>query len=546
MSTRILELAVGMTETRERLRGTARIGMAARALVGGLVVLATLCVKADPGFAGTYVLRACNVPGQSRAPVAPWRWATLANNTYANDECASGGGFGINAGPMDPGTGASIAFDRPGYGPRAPISIRRVRLWLIARLSGAGSDMFVNWSAGGPTGTTATAGIFSPPGGDTLTSPYETPLLAEDTRSFTLIFSCSATASTGCTPSNPEPLEVRGAEVTLEEDVPPAVSITGGTLLSEGVQAGVRGLNFSGFDGESGIAQVSAVLGTTVVAAQDSGEECSYAGVTACPPNREGVLAVDTRKVPNGSYPLTLRVTDAAGNRESFLLPSAVQVANSNPLMPNGNGASGDARLTASFVKRRGRETTVSFGRRVALKGRLVTAAGSPISGARIEIAEIPTLKGLPGTKGTAMTAADGTFRYGLRARGVSRAVRVEYRPSLEGTDIAAYERLRLDVAAAATLRVSLRGIRVSYAGRVLSGPAPRGGTRVHVQGRARGGAWTTFAMKRTDRSGRFAGSYRLRIRRPGVQLQFRVRVPKQHGYPYARGTGPVVTRTVR
>ncbi|MCA1705081.1 MAG: hypothetical protein LC808_18195, partial [Actinobacteria bacterium] len=147
---------------------------------------------------------------------------------------------------------------------------------------------------------------------------------------------------------------------------------------------------------------------------------------------------------------------------------------------------------------------------------------------------------------GTVTTRQDGTFRYTARPRGTSRVLRFQYRPSLSNPTVAATDRLRLNVSAAGTLRVALRGTRVSYRGRVVSKPIPRRGKLVHIQGRAVGGAWTTFAIVRTNRAGVVSGRYRLRVRRPGVRLQFRLRIPKEGGYPYAAGSGRPVTRRVR
>ena len=79
----------------------------------------------------------------------------------------------------------------------------------------------------------------------------------------------------------------------------------------------------------------------------------------------------------------------------------------------------------------------------------------------------------------------------------------------------------------------TLHGTLVRFSGRVLSRPLPAAGKRVILQGKAPGYEWAPFATMRTDRRGRFAGSYRLSVRRPGVRLQIRVRVPAERGYPY-------------
>jgi hypothetical protein len=80
----------------------------------------------------------------------------------------------------------------------------------------------------------------------------------------------------------------------------------------------------------------------------------------------------------------------------------------------------------------------------------------------------------------------------------------------------------------------------------VLSGSTPRGGKLVVLQGRVRGGRWQTFATRRARRGGAFRGAYRLKVRRPGVRLQFRARAVAEAGWPYLEATSRVVTRRVK
>jgi hypothetical protein len=87
----------------------------------------------------------------------------------------------------------------------------------------------------------------------------------------------------------------------------------------------------------------------------------------------------------------------------------------------------------------------------------------------------------------------------------------------------------------------------VRFSGRVLSRPLPVRGKTVKLQGKAPGYAWSKpFAALRTDRRGRFAGSYRLHARRPGVKIQIRVVVPTERGYPYLSYHGRPATLRVR
>lgn len=488
-----------------------------------------------------YVVRSCNVPGQGVASAGAWTWLALAPGMYANDECASGGGFGINAGPMPRATVGVLALQTP----TPSIAIRQVRLWMIARLGGSGSGLFITLFANGAMSEIRND-VFGPPGGDTLRTPYITPALPPDTRLFRIWFACTGGTPEGCTPSSPSPVEIRGAETTLYEAVAPSGAIMGGTLLSGGTQSGERALDYRAADADSGVAQITVTLGGTVVGTLP-GTDCAYDSYAACPRDRTGSLAIDTRKVPNGTYPLLMRITDAAGNREAIQAPAPVTIDNgtARAFAPNGAGASGDARLTARFAGRSGTSAVVRYQKAVKVQGRLTTPAGAPIAAARIDVAE--TVKGAKtSTARNVMTGADGRFTYTSSRRRPSRVVRFAYRPSLGGGTVTATRRLRIYVPASASLRIRLRGTLVTYSGRLLTRPVPRRGKAIQVEGRAAGGTWTRFATKRTNRSGRFSGRYRLRVRRPGVHLQFRLRIPTQAGYPYASGTGHALIRTVR
>lgn len=506
------------------------------------VVVATMGM-ADSANAGTYLMRSCNVPGERTATAGRWRWINAAN-TFANNDCASGGGFGINAGPMTRTAAAGVVLESPDGG---KIAIRRVRLWMVARLSGTGSALFVATSSGSATAATS-ANLFGPPGGDTLTSPYVSPLLAADTLNYIVLVSCSGSTADGCTPTDTNVLDIKGVEVTLEEKVAPSASIDGGELMTGGPQSGVRALAYTAGDLESGVDRVSAVMGNTVVGAANFAAECAHADFAACPQARNGSIAVDTRKVPDGSYPLALRVTDAAGNDQAVQASTVVQVVNGavgGAGRLNGSGASKNARLSASFAANKRSTLTVRYGPRVIIRGRLTQPNGDPIGDARLEVEERLASADARSRQSGLTTARNGTFSYTIARRATSRSLKFQYDADPNDTD-PVVRRLRLRVKASSTLRVSLHGIWVRYRGRVLTRPLPRAGKLVDIQGRAPGGAWKTFAARRTSRRGYFSGTYRLRVRRPGIRLQFRVRIPSESGYPFVGHAGQALTRTVR
>jgi hypothetical protein len=332
-----------------------------------------------------------------------------------------------------------------------------------------------------------------------------------------------------CSADEVVPLMVRGLEVTLREDIAPEVSAPGGTLLAEQPVSDVRSVEYSASDLQSGVAKVEAVIDDSPVAARDLEAACTYADLNACPTADRDTLLVDTRKLVDGHHLLELRVTDAAGNRHDELIRT-IEVRNDidqAPAPPPVPSAAPAVKLTATFVSSRP-TPTVPFSGRVSIRGRLTTTTGAALAGERIEMFERPAKVGAAeASVGSAQTREDGTFGYTLAGRRPSRTVRVVYGQT-------SARLLRIRVRAASTLHVSLHGTLMRFTGRVLSRPLPAGGKRVVLQGRAPGYKWTSFASTKTDRNGRFVGSFRLTARRPGVRLQIRVRVPTEHGYPYA------------
>lgn len=494
-------------------------------LVAACVAIAPAAV--DSASAGTYVMRSCNVPGAAPASSAPWRWNAVGRMS-AHDECASGGGFGVNGSPAMAPYDSGEVFVTTG----PEVTIRRVRLFMLANLSTGSGRLAVAVSAGSQTNSVSIAGS---PGADWIAAPYVSELLPVGTTVYHVYASCVDDAGVGCTPSSRTLLDIRGAEVTLEENVAPTGTIEGGDLLAGGPQAGARALGYTANDLESGVARVSAVVGTTVVGTADFAAECAFTGIAACPQARRGSIAVDTHRIADGLYAVSLRVTDAAGNEQTVHSPSAIQVVNGSA---EGTAPLRDARLSASFAANHQETLMVGYGGRVLVRGNLRSRDGDPIAGATVEVTERPTAGGGRNSLGRVTTGRDGIFRYTV-TRGASRTLSFAF----AGATTAA--RLRLRVRAAATLDVRLAGIVVRYRGRVLSEPLPSKGKLVEIQGRAPGAGWTTFARRRTTGRGDFSGTYRLRVHRPGVRLQFRVRVPAQTGYPFLARTGRAVTRTV-
>lgn len=510
---------------------------------------------AHPASAGTYMMWNCNVPGQGNSLLHPWK---PSDYPYPNisrvDDCATGGGWGVRLGDsreIRGGQSVGISLQKP-TGSRNQIRFVKLVLWYAARLEGSGQPLHF-WS-----GDFRSDGLFHPglsnvpPGSENLVAEQQ---LSSDTQAVHMGIKCGpdgVVSPEPCVASHAVPLLIRGMKVTLSEDVPPIVLSPGGTLLTGGPHSGTRTLTFSASDAQSGLKKVDVLLGETLVASHDLTPRCPHSDFTVCPASDDGTLQIDTHAVPNGAHRLTLRVQDAAGNERLVHGDNPVEVANVQiPAAPTSVPAPGAPTpasghtLSARFNGASRSTMTVAYGRRISVSGRLTHGSHPVAAGSRIEVLERPDRRGAREVRRARVKSkADGSFSVTLTTNRPSRRIRVAYRP-VGGSPVVS-RTLRVRVRASSILRVSLRGRLVRFSGRVLSGPVPKAGKRVLMEGHAPGSAWTAFKSIRTDRRGRFSGTYRLRVRRPGVRLKIRALVPSERGYGYLSSRSRAVTLRVR
>jgi hypothetical protein len=192
----------------------------------------------------------------------------------------------------------------------------------------------------------------------------------------------------------------------------------------------------------------------------------------------------------------------------------------------------------------------VAFGTPVKVRGRLLNAAGQPISGARVDLltrdlrrdaAVVP--------RQSVTTAADGTFTANVAAS-ASRLLDFGWHSHVNDVRYAANGYLTLRARASATLKLSTRrprvGRRVTLSGRIRG--VGRGGVTVILQGRPRGAKrYTTFADTTASAHGLFKVHYRFRSSASrGHRFQFRARIRPAARFPYEQGYSSTVTVRVR
>jgi hypothetical protein len=161
-----------------------------------------------------------------------------------------------------------------------------------------------------------------------------------------------------------------------------------------------------------------------------------------------------------------------------------------------------------------------------------VTRDGEGIAGAPVQLLAT-TVAGAEQIQGTVKTAGDGRFR--TVVTGVhTRTIRLVFTGSQHA--LPSQRVLTMRVPAATSARVSRRHVRngqaVRFSGRVQGLPVPAEGKLVEIQVRFTD-RWQTFRTTRSDGLGRWSSRYRFQ-RTSGVQrYRFRIRLPKEAGYPF-------------
>ena len=484
--------------------------------------------------------------------MGPWQ-PTSAANVVLLDACASGGGYrfmlpGVRT--MDNPSQASLDLALPSSDGGA-IAAVGIRAWAKTRLAGSGTPLGARLDVVNSGSDPWLYTLESFGDGRSEFEPLAVTPLPRPASAVKLVLICEETdrptptraAGTNCVANDAAPFELLGVEVTLREDVQPTGSAVGGSILAGPPVSGVRTLDYAASDGQSGVARIEAVVDGTAVSARDLGGRCAYVGFAACPLSDRDTMSIDTRNIADGRHVLSLRIIDAAGNAKALSVQS-IDVQNSGASQsPIAILPGGPAKLTAGFGGSSRSTVIVPFSRRVTIRGRLrlTSSSGSGVAPAKIDVFERPARAGAKEVAvGQTRTRSDGTFSYTLAARRQSRSVRLAY------ASIASSRRLNVHVRAAATLKVLLRGLILSFSGRVLSAPLPANGKLVNIQGRSRGFSWSQVATLRADSRGRFSGRYRLRDYRRGVKLQFRVLVPAAFDYPYLDSRGQPIAVRVR
>jgi hypothetical protein len=362
---------------------------------------------------------------------------------------------------------------------------------------------------------------------------------------------CTPNQNVACYFASPyEILTIKGLGLTLHDNELPSLSLTGGRLLLPGSQSGTADVTFSASAHQSGIAEVDAYLGSTLVGRNAyQSTQCSYTQFDPCPREVSDDLKVDTRWVADGTYPLILEASDASGNTVSVESGDEVTVANdaspagasqgagsqassSAPGAANGRGATTKAEI--AYPSGLHGKITVPDGQSTSVSGRLTNQTGTPIPDATLDVLYQTAGSSEPFVLGGhATTNPNGVYTFQV-APGPSRVIRTGYRAFANDSGYDATADLTENVTAATRLKVTpsrLRGRTFMFYGQVHGGNFPPG-QQVEIKVLV-GNTWTHVTFAPVAANGEFKVRYRLKHRYNHVTFIFRAKPVASPIWPY-------------
>jgi hypothetical protein len=283
----------------------------------------------------------------------------------------------------------------------------------------------------------------------------------------------------------------------------------------------------------------------------------AWTGLTAVGERNGFSAIIDDEHLADGTYELRARAVDLAGNERStdrrtdgkaaeLALPLRIKtrLRVGKRKRVRARGANGKRRYRIVLVEK----PRSRYGHTIMLRGRLTSPGGNPLVARNVEVLAQTRLPAAP-WRPIATLRTSKTGRFTFRAlRGPSRTLRFRFNGSdtIRGRTAI----VRLGVRAASSISVDrhrvVNGEGVTFRGRLRGRPLPASGKLIEVQARARG-RWLTFGTTRASaRTGSWSLPYRFSGTRGSVSYRFRVRIPKEPGYPYETGTSRLVRVNVR
>ena len=275
-----------------------------------------------------------------------------------------------------------------------------------------------------------------------------------------------------------------------------------------------------------------------------------------------GIVTLDPALIPDPEARMRVQVGDVAGNMRAMevAMPEVARPATPNqPAAPGATTPPGSPKHMADEAREgiltlgleRGsvemiegteyRTTSITYGQAIVVTGRLVAKGGGPLAGFAIVARQSGR------DVGSAVTGPDGSFRLRAVPR-QSGPVDVGVPDGSSVVPIPSGPRVGVHVRATVTLMASsheatAKGAPIVFRGKVA--PAPGAAKAVVLEWRDPfRRKWRPVVNARTRADGSFTMSWRFQA--SGLTLPFRVRAPKEMGWPLGAGISKNVTVRVR
>ncbi len=346
-------------------------------------------------------------------------------------------------------------------------------------------------------------------------------------------------------------IHVKRARFKLFDASPPTISGLGGGLLTAPVQRATQTLIVRARDVGSGIRLVQVrtnrKLFDSLVSGCNIGADQLALALSPCPNSARSALSVNTL-LPGfheGQNSITVCVHDYANvSPNERCARRRIRVDNDCPISQVA------PTLRAQFAFAGGKTVKrVKFGRRPQVVGRFARPLGGPGRGALVCVSERTALPNSTERLVGRPLRTDARGR--VLARPPAGPSRIVYLTYWRGPERVVTRAIRLQVKPRLGLRVRPRG-RLHNRQTMTLRARLRGPFHAHRQVRflakPPGGRWVPFSVdfvKRTNGAGVARVSHTFRHVSGAQKFRFKVRVPRQAGYPYLAGRSPVRKKTV-
>src|SRR4051794_11191126 len=369
-------------------------------IAAALAAAMLLTGGAAAASADTYTVLGC---------AAGWEAHADPGSTAAN-ACGGGGGLTAElsgAGPWEAGTFAYQRFTAPPGTRVARVTVRRTTQGMT---KGTLRSFSYTLSADGKAIEACAPGPT-----DTCTGDLDGPVDAVglDAGSVLFSFGCGADDPNQCAAAGglPPRATLTDPSIVLRDPAAPAVARR--TIADDGERTGRLRLAYDATDAGGGVYRTvvrvdgkvhstDAVGGTCADARPDDADAYEFTTPVPCPATATRGVDLDVLALPLEEHAIEVAVEDAAGNSTTVYGPVVLPHRNGDvPGGSSGGGSGGsggvtgagakpasgaNARLRAWFVANHAKAYTSLYGRRVVVRGRLLTKGGRAVGGARLDV----------------------------------------------------------------------------------------------------------------------------------------------------------------